>query len=83
MVFRIVVAFVIAFVVYRAGLYAIKTIGSPPPPPPDPGEMRRIKMNYRCSLCGTEIRVTRAPTEDPEPPRHCMEEMDFVPGFED
>lgn len=83
MLLRLVIAFVIAFVIYRAGLWLIKSIGSIPPPPPAPGEMRRIKLKYRCSLCGTEIRMTAAPTEDPEPPRHCMEDMEFVPGFED
>jgi hypothetical protein len=40
--------------------------------------MRRVKITYRCSMCGLEIRTTRAATEDPAPPHHCMEEMELV-----
>jgi hypothetical protein len=29
-----------------------------------------------------EIRVDRALSEDPEPPRHCMEEMEVVAAAE-
>ena len=47
------------------------------------GEMRRIDVRYRCVVCGTEIRVVMAPDEDPPPPRHCMEDMEFMtPRFE-
>ena len=30
---------------------------------------------YRCDICGAELRMTLANDEQPEPPRHCMEEM--------
>lgn len=63
------------FVVYRIGLRIMATFSRPIPEPPPPGELRRVKLNFRCSICGTEMRVTRAPSEDPEPPRCCMEEM--------
>jgi hypothetical protein len=33
-------------------------------------------------VCGMEMRVMLAPDEDPEPPRHCMEEMDLLPARE-
>ena len=33
---------------------------------------------YRCSICGTEVRMTAANDEVPEPPRHCLEDMDLV-----
>ena len=45
--------------------------------------MRPIKVKYRCSLCGVEARMTLAPTETPDPPRHCMEDMDLVKSSED
>ena len=79
MVLRLLIALLIGYVVWRLGMWAVRTIGNPPPPPPPPGEMRRIKLHYRCDICGTELRMTRAVTENPEPPRHCMEEMEFVP----
>ncbi len=50
----------------------------PVPEPPPPGELRKVKLVYRCSLCGTEVRMTAAVDEDPEPPRHCMDEMDLM-----
>ena len=78
MIFRLIVAVVMCFTIYRVGIWAIGMFGNLPPEPPPPGEMRRIKVKYRCSLCGTEARMTLAPTEDPEPPRHCMEDMELV-----
>lgn len=83
MIFRLLIAVLIMVVIYRSGIWMLRMFGQAPPPPPEPGEMRRIKVNYRCSICGAEARMTRALTEDPEPPRHCMEEMEFVPGAED
>jgi hypothetical protein len=43
-----------------------------------PGEMRKVNVRYRCSVCGLEIKLTLAPDEDPPPPRHCLEDMDIV-----
>jgi hypothetical protein len=40
--------------------------------------MRRVSLRYRCTSCGVELKVTIAPDEDPEPPRHCMDEMELV-----
>jgi hypothetical protein len=78
-ILRLLIALLIGYSVWRLGMWAVRTIGSPPPPPPPPGEMRRIKLVYRCDICGTEVRMTKAATESPEPPRHCMEEMEYVP----
>ncbi|HVT78972.1 MAG TPA: hypothetical protein VHD87_18165 [Acidimicrobiales bacterium] len=83
MLLRLIVAVVAAYVMFRVGMWAIRTFMQAPPPPPPSGEMRRVKMNYRCPTCGTEVRVTRAASEDPEPPRHCMDEMEYVPGEDD
>jgi hypothetical protein len=52
-------------------------------PEPEPGEMRKVNLRYRCSICGAEVRMTSAPDAMPEPPRHCMDEMQLVaPTFE-
>jgi len=48
------------------------------PPKPEPGELRRVNLRYRCNICGAEVRMTSAPDELPEPPRHCMDEMELV-----
>jgi hypothetical protein len=36
-----------------------------------------VSRRYRCTSCGVELKMTAAPDEDPPPPRHCMEEMQF------
>jgi hypothetical protein len=79
---RIAVAVVAVYVIFRLGLALLKGFARPIPEPPPAGEMRRIKLRYRCSLCGMEIRIDRASSEEPEPPRHCMEEMELVAAAE-
>ena len=64
--------------VFRVGLGMIRSLATPLPPPPPAGEMRRVKIQYRCSICGTEVRMTLASDELPDPPRHCQEDMDLV-----
>jgi hypothetical protein len=78
-VLQVIVAVLIFAVVMRVGLWMMRVIASDPPPPPPKGEMRRVDVRYRCSVCGTEIKVTLAPDEEPDPPRHCMEEMAIIP----
>ncbi len=77
-ILRVLVAVGAVYLIFRMGLAVLKSFARPLPEPPPPGEMRRIKLRYRCSLCGMEIRIDRAVSEDPEAPRHCMEDMDVV-----
>ena len=49
------------------------------PPVVDPGAIVATDINYRCSICGTEVTMTAASTSEMTPPRHCREEMDEVP----
>ena len=42
------------------------------------GELRKVDVRYRCSVCGAEVKMTLAAEEDPPPPRHCMEDMEIV-----
>ena len=51
--------------------------------PAKPPPKRKVKLMYRCSICGTEVRMTVANDQMPEPPRHCLEEMDLVTPVED
>ncbi len=69
-------------VVFRVGLWVLRGLARPVPPPPPPGEMRRVNLRYRCSLCGVELKMTAAPDEEPEPPRHCLEDMQLVAPVE-
>ena len=68
----------IFFFVWRVGVGLLRSMTTPLPAPPPEGELRKVNVRYRCSLCGVEIRMTMAPEEEPEAPRHCMEDMDFV-----
>jgi hypothetical protein len=72
------VGLLIMRVIWRFGFGMLKSMTSTLPPPPPTGEMRRINVRYRCSVCGVELRLTLAPDEDPPPPRHCLEDMDIV-----
>ena len=81
--FRIAIAVAAIYLIFRVGLAMLKSFARPVPAPPPPGEMRRVKLRYRCEMCGLEIRTERAATEDPEPPRHCMDEMELVATGDD
>jgi hypothetical protein len=71
-------ALVLGSVIFRTGWFFLQSFATPPPPPPDPGTLRKVKLTFRCNVCGTEVRMTAATDEDPEPPRHCMDDMDLV-----
>ena len=75
---KIIAALAAFAVIVRVGIALIGFIGRKPPEPPPPGELRKINVRYRCSVCGMEMRIVLAADEQPEPPRHCMEEMDLV-----
>jgi hypothetical protein len=68
---------------WKMGMGMLRSFTTPMPAPPPAGEMRRINVRYRCTVCGLELRISMAPDEDPPPPRHCLEDMDIVaPIFE-
>ncbi|MFL3002360.1 MAG: hypothetical protein ACJZ4L_01470 [Candidatus Poriferisodalaceae bacterium] len=66
------------YVVYRIGLKLMLGFSRPVPSPPPAGELRKVRLTYMCTLCGTEVRMTRSPNTDPEGPRCCMEEMELI-----
>ncbi len=75
-------ALVLGYVLWKTGFGLLRSMSTPLPPPPPTGEMRRINVKYRCSLCGLEIKMMLAPDEDPPPPRHCLEDMDLIAPIE-
>jgi hypothetical protein len=78
LVVKLAVAVVLFVVVLRSGLWCLRLIARPAPPPPPPGELRKVNVRYRCAVCGTEMKMMLAPDEAPEPPRHCMEQMEVT-----
>jgi hypothetical protein len=80
---KIGVAAVAFVVIWRIGRAMLGGLVRPMPAPPEPGELRKVKITFRCSICGTEVRMTMANDEVPEPPRHCMDEMELVTPVDD
>ncbi|MGH9211182.1 MAG: hypothetical protein ACRD2C_10915 [Acidimicrobiales bacterium] len=74
----VVVAVLAGWLILRVGFAVLSGLGTPLPPPPPSGELRKVRITYRCVICGTEVRMTAANDEVPEPPRHCQEEMELV-----
>jgi len=82
-VLSILVAVVAGYVIFRVGIGAVRSMATPMPEPPPAGELRKVKLRYRCPVCGMELRVTTATNEEPLAPRHCMDEMDLVSTGDD
>jgi len=81
-VLDVAVAAVATYALLLLGVVLLFGLAQPMPEPPPPGELRKVRLTYRCSICGTEVRMTAANDEDPEPPRHCLEDMDLVAPIE-
>ncbi|MBI4884603.1 MAG: hypothetical protein HY826_11190 [Actinobacteria bacterium] len=74
----VALALLIGFVLWKSGMAMLRSLTTPMPEPPPAGEMRKVNVKYRCTVCGLEIRLTLAPDEDPPPPKHCLEEMAII-----
>ncbi|MBT8241236.1 MAG: hypothetical protein KJN63_08420 [Acidimicrobiia bacterium] len=79
---NLILAIVIGALIFRFGLAMLRALAMPIPEPPPPGELRKVKIQYRCALCGTEVRMTISNDEEPDAPRHCMQEMDLISPIE-
>lgn len=77
-VIKLVVAVLLFLVIWKVGRAMLGGLVRPIPEPPPPGELRKVKILFRCPVCGTEVRMTVANDEVPDPPRHCMDEMELV-----
>ncbi|MBM3662263.1 MAG: hypothetical protein FJW94_05140 [Actinobacteria bacterium] len=78
----VLLAVLLGAAILGVGWFFLRSFATPVPPPPEPGTLRRIKLTFRCPVCGAEVRMTAADSEDPEPPRHCMEDMELVAPIE-
>ena len=79
----LLVAAAAVYLMFKAGFAIFGGLAMPVPEPPPPGELRKVRIMYRCSICGTEVRMTTANDEMPEPPRHCLEDMELVTPVDD
>ncbi len=82
-VWRTGIAIVAMYLLFRLGFAIVGAFARPVPEPPPPGELRRVRLLYRCAECGTELRMTLANDEVPEAPRHCTEPMELTATAED
>jgi len=82
-IFNVLIAVGAAGLMIRVGLSMLRGLAEPIPEPPPAGELRKVKIMYRCTICGTEVRMSVSPNEEPEPPRHCLEDMDLVAPIDD
>ena len=80
---RVLATVAAMYVMFRLGFAVIGAFARPIPDAPPAGELRRVKLKYRCNICGTEIRMTLANDEVPEPPRHCTEDMELTATEDD
>ena len=82
-VVNVLIALAAGYLILRVGFAVLRMFAQPVPEPPPPGELRKVKLVYRCELCGSEARMTMANDEVPEPPRHCLEDMTLVRSADD
>ena len=82
-VLKLAIAVAAGLLIWRVGTRMLGGLVRPIPEPPPAGELRKVKLMYRCSICGTEVRMTTANDQMPEPPRHCLEDMDLVTPVDD
>ena len=82
LIVKVVIAITAFVLIMRLGMLMLGGLARPHPPP-EPGQIRRVNLRYRCSICLTEVKMVQATEELPLPPRHCQEDMDLVaPTFE-
>jgi len=77
-VVKALVAVLLFLAIWKLGRAMLGGLVRPMPAPPPPGELRKVKILFRCPVCGTEVRMTVANDEVPDAPRHCMDEMELV-----
>jgi len=57
---RVLIAVLVAAALLKVGFMVLGGFARPVPAPPPPGELRKVRLTYRCSICSTEVRMTAA-----------------------
>ena len=61
----LIVAVAAGALIFKVGFAILGGMAQPIPEPPPAGELRKVKIEYRCTICGTELRMTVAKDEMP------------------
>ncbi|HEX6312276.1 MAG TPA: hypothetical protein VF152_11710 [Acidimicrobiia bacterium] len=77
-VLRVLLAAGAAVTIYVVGAAVLRKFKIAPPEEPDPADLRPVDLRFRCQVCGAEVTMTVSATEEPEPPRHCREDMVLI-----
>jgi hypothetical protein len=72
---RVLLGLVGAVSIYVIVAALLRKFTIEPEPEPDPTQLTPVDVEFRCSICGTTVVMTAAQGDDPEPPRHCREDM--------
>jgi len=76
---RVVLALAAAVTIYVLGAALLRVFKVPAEEPgPDPALLRPVDVRFRCEHCGAEVTMTVAAGDDPDPPRHCRDDMAMV-----
>ena len=75
LILRVAIGLVGAVTIYVVGAAVLRKFKVAPEPEPDPEQLRAVDVEFRCTVCGTTVVMTTAAGDDPEPPRHCREDM--------
>ncbi len=79
---KVIIAVAAFVLIMRVGMIMLGGLARPHPPP-EAGQIRKVNLRYRCSVCLAEVKMVQATEDLPPPPRHCQEDMDLVaPTFE-
>ncbi len=75
----IAIAIAIGVAIIAMTLWVVRLLLIPQPADPDPDAVKEVAVDYRCVVCGLRLTITHAQQDEPEPPRHCREDMTEVP----
>ena len=76
---QLAIAIAIGVSIIALTLWVVRLLLVPQPDDPDPALVKEVAVDYRCVVCGMRLTITHAQEENPEPPRHCREDMAEVP----
>jgi hypothetical protein len=75
-VIRVAITVVAIVVIYLIGASTLAKFKVAPPAEPDPDDVVPVDQRYRCEVCGAEVVMTAANSEQEiVAPRHCREDM--------